>query len=54
MTKKKIDYDESDGVWRTVGGRRIFIRNNQTLSQAMKESGKFKSADRIKSDYETL
>lgn len=38
MAKK---YDESDGIWRTVGGRRIFIRNDQTLSEAMKESGKF-------------
>ena len=39
MAKK---YDESDGIWRTVGGRRIFIRNDQTLADAMKESGKFK------------
>lgn len=34
-------YDESEGVWRTVGGRRIFIRNGQSLSDAMIESGKF-------------
>ena len=32
-----------DGVWRTVGGRRIFIRNGQALSEAMKASGKFKT-----------
>lgn len=32
-----------DGVWRTVGGRRIFIKNGQDLASAMKESGKFGS-----------
>ena len=42
MTKKK-KYDSEDGVWRTVGGRRIFIRNGQDLSSAMRESGKFKN-----------
>ena len=31
-----------DGVWRTVGGRRIFIKDGQSLSDAMKKSGKFK------------
>lgn len=34
--------DEKDGVWRTVGGRRIFIRNGESLTDAMKNSGKFK------------
>lgn len=34
-------YDETEGVWRTVGGRRIFIKNGQSLSEAMKDSGKF-------------
>lgn len=29
------------GVWRTVGGRRIFIKDGQSLDNAMKESGKF-------------
>lgn len=29
------------GVWRTIGGRRIFIKDSQSLSTAMKESGKF-------------
>lgn len=32
-----------DGVWRTVGGRRIFIKKGQDLASAMKESGKFKN-----------
>ena len=39
MAKK--DFDNEDGVWRTIGGRRIFIKNGQDLSTAMKESGKF-------------
>ncbi len=30
-----------DGVWRTVAGRRIFIKNGQSLTDAMKNSGKF-------------
>ena len=29
------------GVFRTVGGRRIFIKEGQDLASAMKESGKF-------------
>ena len=37
-------YDDSDGVWRTIGGRRIFIKDGESLSSAMKRSGKFKSA----------
>lgn len=40
----KNDFNDMDGVWRTVGGRRIFIRTGQSLSDAMKKSGKFKSA----------
>lgn len=30
-----------DGVWRTIAGRRIFIKEGQSLSDAMKKSGKF-------------
>ena len=33
------------GVWRTVGGRRIFIKDGQSLTDAMKESGKFDNLD---------
>ncbi len=44
MAKK---YDNEDGVWRTIGGRRIFIKNGQDLASAMKESGKFKSAKKF-------
>ena len=32
---------DENGVWRTIGGRRVFIRDGQSLSDAMKESGKF-------------
>lgn len=34
-----------DGVWRTVGGRRIFIKEGQSLSDAMRNSGKFEKKD---------
>lgn len=33
--------DETKGVWRTVFGRHIFIKDGQSLSDAMKESGKY-------------
>lgn len=32
---------DEDGVWRTICGRRVFIKNGQNLTDAMKESGKF-------------
>lgn len=35
------NYDNLDGVWRTIGGRRVFIKKGQSLEEAMKESGKF-------------
>ena len=33
--------DFENGVWRTVGGRRIFIKDGEDLETAMKKSGKF-------------
>lgn len=36
--------DDIGGVWRTIGGRRVFIKDGQDLASAMKESGKFKRA----------
>ena len=33
------------GVWRTVGGRRIFIKDGEDLETAMKKSGKFKKSE---------
>lgn len=41
--------DEIKGVWRTVSGRRIFIREGQSLTDAMRESGKFGEGERFKS-----
>ena len=35
--------DDIGGVWRTIGGRRVFIKDGQDLASAMKESGKFNS-----------
>ena len=37
--------DDIGGVWRTVGGRRIFIKDGQDLASAMKESGKFEQKE---------
>lgn len=35
------EYNGKQGVWRTVGGRRIFIVDGEDLNKAMKDSGKF-------------
>lgn len=35
------------GVWRTVSGRRIFIKNGQKLTDAMQESGKFQDKKKL-------
>ena len=36
-----------DGVWRTIRGRRVFIKNKQSVKDAIKESGKFEKASDI-------
>lgn len=36
---------EEKGVWRTVKGRRVFIREGEDLATAMKNSGKFKNKE---------
>lgn len=50
--------DDMNGIWRTVGGRRIFIKDGQDLVTAMKESGKFKENvnkdDEIQDENERL
>lgn len=33
--------DDIGGVWRTIGGRRVFIKDGEDLETAMKKSGKF-------------
>ena len=40
------------GVWRTVGGRRIFIKDGENLETAMKKSGKFKNIKKKKREDE--
>ena len=35
------DNDGIQGVWRTISGRRVFIKDGQDLATAMRESGKF-------------
>ena len=37
------DNDNIGGVWRTISGRRVFIKDGQDLATAMIESGKFKN-----------
>lgn len=46
---------EQKGIWRTVGGRRIFIKDGQDLHDAMKESGKFSKfvMDRLEKEKDT-
>lgn len=41
MAKAEATFNGKRGVWRTVGGRRIFIATGQSLEDAMKSSGKF-------------
>ena len=35
------EFNGKQGVWRTIGGRKVFIVNGQDLPTAMKLSGKF-------------
>lgn len=39
--------NEIGGVWRTIAGRRVFIKDGQNLSDAMKKSGKFQKKKEI-------
>lgn len=41
------EYNGKTGVWRTIGKRRVFIADGQSLSEAMKESGKFNKSKKI-------
>jgi hypothetical protein len=34
---------EEKGVWKTISGRRVFIKEGQSLTDAMKNSGKFEN-----------
>lgn len=39
------EHNGEEGIWRTVGGRRIFIEDGEDLATAMKKSGKFKKTE---------
>lgn len=47
-----------EGVWRTVRGRRVFIRSGEELGKAMERSGKFKnlkmSKEEILNEYRRI
>ena len=43
-----------DGVWRTIGGRRVFIKTGQSVSDAMHESGKFPTAKQKDKRYKNV
>ena len=48
------NYDDIGGVWRTIGGRRVFIKTGKSLSEAMKESGKFKTKKKEEKNYREI
>lgn len=35
------EYNGKQGVWRTIGGRKVFIADGEDLATAMQNSGKF-------------
>ena len=37
---------DKGGVWRTISGRRVFIKDGQSLTAAMRESGKFGASEK--------
>lgn len=44
---------EEGGVWRTIGGRRVFIKDGEDLATDMKQSGKFNSNKKEKNSNKT-
>lgn len=38
--------DDIGGVWRTIGGRRVFIKDGEDVATAMKKSGKFQNENK--------
>ena len=39
--KEKVLADDSDGAWKTIQGRKVFIKKGQSVEDAMSSSGKF-------------
>lgn len=48
------EFNGKTGVWRTIGGRKVFIADGQELSDAMKKSGKFKKTPKIDEEEITM
>lgn len=55
MAKKEElqEFKGKKGVWRTIGGRKVFIATGQSLGEAMKESGKFDNIRRKNAERRT-
>ena len=45
MSKDTVEYNGKQGVWRTISGRKVFIAEGESLSEAMRKSGKFKGTE---------
>ena len=44
---------DEGGVWRTISGRKVFIKDGESVSDAMKRSGKFgKNPKKQKNEYD--
>lgn len=46
--------EEKEGVWRTVAGRRVFIAEGQSLTEAMKNSKKFDDSSLDMTKYKSF
>lgn len=64
MINGGLTMTDAGGVWRTISGRRVFIRDGQSLTDAMRDSGKFDALekqnkdkptqDELRADYENV
>lgn len=46
--------DDIGGVWRTIGGRRVFIKDGEDLETAMKKSGKFDKNEQLSEEDKNI
>ena len=46
--------DDEDGVWRTICGRRVFIKDGWDLHEALRQSGKFEKLEEEKKKFDSL
>ena len=51
MADRVYTLNGKKGVWRTIGGRRVFISDGDDLPTAMKKSGKFERKQKIADNY---